>query len=192
MSGTDDASLRHSLQSLSSRNADSPLEAYLQAPPQAELERLLGFSLDPASYRHVVRQRAGQQANRPAAKQDMAKAVEDVVEADSLPLTEAAPEAVSALEAEAPPAGTLEMLAGIGQDGEPAPIEDVVPECSPVKPVIAPPLSPGSPEPCMIQFAQTVYRSPLSDSISVVSVVALQACEFLLCLVCLVLEHVPY
>ena len=123
------------------------MEACLKAPPQADLERVLGFSLDPASYRNIVKHHGGERANPPEAKLELAKAVEDQLEEDAKPSVEAGL------------AGTLDMLAELGGEDEPAPIADRVPECSPMKSVSAPPLSPGSPEPCMVQFAHNDIRS---------------------------------
>ncbi|CAE7822447.1 unnamed protein product, partial [Symbiodinium sp. CCMP2456] len=65
----DDSSLRESLQgALSSRNANSPLELCLKAPPQAELEQLLGFSLDPATYKRILRQDGGEKQKHPESR----------------------------------------------------------------------------------------------------------------------------
>ncbi|CAE7318545.1 unnamed protein product [Symbiodinium sp. CCMP2592] len=54
----DDESLRSSLRSASrdlALSTPSPAEACLKAPPQAELEKLLGFSLDPESYKNLLK-----------------------------------------------------------------------------------------------------------------------------------------
>ncbi|CAE7362817.1 unnamed protein product [Symbiodinium microadriaticum] len=75
MSMFDDHSLRECLRSaskssLGSDGHPSPAEKCLQAPPQAMLEKMLGFSLDPESYRNLVkanpRREAGFSEKRPA------------------------------------------------------------------------------------------------------------------------------
>ncbi|CAE7565464.1 unnamed protein product [Symbiodinium sp. CCMP2592] len=98
----DDASLRQSLHSsLGERNAESPLEVYLKAPPREELEKMLGFSLDPATYENIRRSKEPLQADRPETGHEKPDSAGPPVMA-------------------APVLDTLEMMQGLSDDSLPA------------------------------------------------------------------------
>ena len=130
----DDESLRADLRSLSSQSIGSAersssgergrtLESLLTAPPREELERLLGFSLDPATYRKLT---AGPSGLPKPGGMD---------EAPPNPPEEPEPSELDLPEEPAPLPGPkveeTSSLAQASQDGTP--------------PKPKPPLSPGSP-----------------------------------------------
>ncbi|CAE7346436.1 unnamed protein product [Symbiodinium necroappetens] len=147
----DDSSLRESLQgALSSRSANSPLETFLKAPPQRELEKLLGFSLDPATYKRILRQPDGEKGKHPEPpmeREALAPAEDPNSDAqatlDMLNLIDAEDPVESAAPVEpAPiePAGPAEPTAVAAPVAE---MQTRTPEKPPAP--IGPPLSPGSP-----------------------------------------------
>ncbi|CAE7231724.1 unnamed protein product [Symbiodinium sp. CCMP2592] len=138
----DDESLRASLHRSVSRGGQSsassdrlsvpsPLEACLKAPPQAEMERLLGISLNPESYEWL--RRGGQKP----ASQPVAPGAP--VDEGALALPVGAPEAA---EAAFPPIHS-QVLADFVDDSQN--IEGIDAHESPKK-AVPDPLSPGSPE----------------------------------------------
>ena len=117
----------------------STLESYLTAPPQEELERLLGFSLDPAVYRNIKKAAPNPPVvAAPRAEEPEPDPVATPVEPAPLEPARLVPAAVapvsekSVVAEPAPPASlSLGSLTQALQDE------------SPPKP--KPPLSPGSP-----------------------------------------------
>lgn len=146
----DDSSLRESLHgALSSRNANSPLELCLKAPPQAELEQLLGFSLDPATYKRILRQDGGEKQKHPESRVEQDAAPKEAEGA----ATEGTLDLMNQLAALDPPELAMPVQPVPETLNEPeAALADEKPARTPEKPPapIGPPLSPGSPvEPCM-------------------------------------------
>ena len=134
----DDESLRASLRGMSSDGLGEaspvrpvpprPLEACLVAPPRAELEKLLGFSLDPATYEQLKKQKSA----APPVTEEAAPAA-PLVAVDANPESMALPVEPEAIHSQVLPMNELDARS-------PVPLQ------SPPKSV-AEPLSPGSPVP---------------------------------------------
>ncbi|CAE7037928.1 unnamed protein product [Symbiodinium natans] len=139
----DDDNLKSVLKLWSDRDHTSPLEAFLKAPPQAELEAVLGFSLNPEHY-----------TSRPADRSDSKGGEAHVVEQDTLTESQIAaalsdegkepdPAALPPQEAcEPEPAPLLALPVEAEQSPKPKPSPFTTP-VKPKEPVIV--ISPGSP-----------------------------------------------
>ena len=159
----DDESLRESLHSsYTSSRADGPLEGFLVAPPRAELERLLGFSLDPATYERIRKQQAA------ASEESEQVTGDEATEEDAGGRGEMPPPKVNA-PAPSEPASRMAEAVGTG------PVDEALVSVEPELPVpdgvtgaLAPvdtpkkaaflALSPGSPEPWCVHACVCVCR----------------------------------
>ena len=159
----EDAKLKAILQQCSPK--ESPVQACLKAPPQQELEKLLGFSLDPEVHAKKAAAAAAAAAQQLAASAEETSHVEDTLTAAEIERLSAASEAASARPVEEGTAETAEpnvvppveaVAPAEPSQEEPLPylevpiFDSLAPLCeTPVKPISKPPevitISPGTP-----------------------------------------------